>query len=390
MNDQMLHNFSVTNLNIGGNNFAWESMEALVKVIKNNAVISRLCIDVIGAEVTPQLMDPVFSAIKLYNPHIDNFCVNENPISVKNLENIAKMVESKTTFIRQLELSNCNLKYQHLEKVPKYLVQVVHLCHLNLSNNKLTDKAAKSVAEVLKGTFFEGMLCPPLKHVDLTNCGFTAVGGTTLLTALAHREAFEFLDLSNNPIGSDCAAFCEALATTPLSELHLNMCSLGTKGSVAVFNMLGDASAKVGLSLQSLYLSGNDINDSAGEALCNMLQNNVFLEILDLGFNQFTDHHSVLFRKTITVTSVTEATKKAFELHINMLGNDCDPYIFETPGMARAKSTFKFGIKSNYKDPLNGGFSHITASCRGQFMVRKAVNQIHKDIASANAQNIIA
>lgn len=390
LNDQMLHNYSVTNLNCGGNNFGWESMDALVKVIKNNAVISTLSIEC-SPECTPQLLDPVFHAIRLYNPHIETLILSETPLSVKNMENVAKMTEAKFTNIKKLDLSNSGMKYQHLEKVPEHLHMAENLRHLNLSNNKLTDKAAKSVSALLMGKLWEGKVCPPLEHVDLTNCGFTGVGCTELVTAAAQREKFQYLDLSNNSIGSDHAPdFVKALAMCTLSDVRMNMCNLGTKGAVAVFNAFADPNSKISLSCQSLYLSGNEINDSAGPALCSMLENNMFLEILDLGFNLFTNDNAAIFKKAILVTSSTSEAKKAFELHINMMGNECDPYIFDTPGMARAKSTFKFGIQPNYKDPLNGGFSHITASSRGHFLVRKAVNVMHKEVSSANALNMIS
>lgn len=132
--------------------------------------------------------------------------------------------------------------------------------------------------------------------------------------------------------------------------------------------------SKVSNTLRSFSLAGNDISDSAAEALVEMLRDNVLLEHLDLGFNNFTANAMEYFKLGTKVTSSSTAATKVFELNINMVGNKCPAYALETPGLARSKITFRFGTQPNPQDSSLLGYAHISDRVRGRFMASKALD----------------
>jgi hypothetical protein len=125
-------------------------------------------------------------------------------------------------------------------------------------------------------------------------------------------------------------------------------------------------------------LSSNQISDSATTALCDMLERNNVLELLDLGFNEFTNASAEFFRNAVKVHSASERAKKICGLTVNMIGNKCDAYVFDTPGLSRSKNTLMFGLQANSHDSHNQGFSHISQRSRGNFLVRKKLNEEYR------------
>jgi len=119
-----------------------------------------------------------------------------------------------------------------------------------------------------------------------------------------------------------------------------------------------------------LGMAGNEINDSACKAIANMIATNNLLEYVDLGFNGLTNACGPRFKKAITLTSGASENRKLQELHVNLHGNPCDPYLFETPGMARSKMNYRFGIQPNIDDDLCHGYAHIANEARGKVLVQ--------------------
>ena len=99
-------------------------------------------------------------------------------------------------------------------------------------------------------------------------------------------------------------------------------------------------------SIRVLSLSGNAIGNPVGMDLRWLLERNMHLSLLDLGFNKITDAIKEDVIPALTVQSSSDDSKKARDLHINMVGNLCDQSIFETPNLTRSKVTFAYALSS--------------------------------------------
>jgi hypothetical protein len=119
---------------------------------------------------------------------------------------------------------------------------------------------------------------------------------------------FSYLDLSYNTIGDPKhnLLFYELFPQAGIESGYFNYCSIQYKGMIQ--------SAK--------YLSPKPELYDETLTLCEDIQR--------LCFN-----------------SATSSERKVNELHVNLMGNACDLYLLETPGIARSKINFRFGIQPN-------------------------------------------
>merc|ERR1711916_365070 len=123
----------------------------------------------------------------------------------------------------------------------------------------------------------------------------------------------------------------------------MNNCRLYTRGCTAVMKMLQTTDSETcGNTLRSLLLSGNDVYNSIAPTLLQLLQSNFKLEVLDLGFNKLTKQFNDDVRGKITTTSASTLEEKVTNLTVTLMGNECDPFLFDAPGMARSKNTTHF------------------------------------------------
>jgi Ran GTPase-activating protein (RanGAP) involved in mRNA processing and transport len=382
------HNYSVTTLNMGFNEISDHGVEALTTMIKNNMVLRKLTLD-LCPKLRPAHYKAITTAIRLYNTALEELSFADNPISVKAIENISRVFDSKETRVERLNLSNCTLKHQHINAFSTYILTAQYLTHLDLSGNPLGDKACTSLAEIIGGQVdkLTSRHLPPFKALDFSSCGLKPEGCAKLLQAVATRRELVKLDLTSNVIGPDNDVALSALARCSLQEMRLASCGLGTKGASTLFASLARADTSIAQHLRFCYLSGNEISDSCTEVLCDVLTKNMTLEALDLGFNLFTDRNKEIFKVALRVMSSSAEIRKVSDLSVNMVGNKCDPYMLETPGLSRAKSNFLFGVRPNEADPSNHGYNHISHASRGHFMARKELDNHYRQYMPLNPLN---
>jgi len=376
------HNYSITHLNIGFNTIGDHGIHALTNMVKHNAVLRTLHLD-LCPDITPAHYKTLCTAIRLYNSVLEEISFADNHLTVKTVENISRILDSRDTHIVKLNLSNCTLTHVHMAALGKYVMSAQHLTNIDLSGNPIGDKGATALVEMLEGkvSALTNTLLPPLQKIDLSSCTFSTTGTATVLTALAKRTSthpIERLDMSNNNIGDSNSAAYSALAQCNTQDIRLNMCKIQSKGASILFKTLSDRNTILCNTLRYCYLSGNEISDSSAESLAHLLGLNIKLEAMDLGFNLFTDRHKLVLQKAASVESTSHSEKKVYDLTINLVGNKCDPYMLETPGMSRAKSNFMFGVQPNSADPANHGYSHIPAVSRGHFMARRELDNHHR------------
>jgi Ran GTPase-activating protein (RanGAP) involved in mRNA processing and transport len=240
----------------------------------------------------------------------------------------------------------------------------------------------------------------PLRFLDVSSCRMESIGLLHLLSNIKFLSTLQILDISNNNIGprpfqtqrgrggkghedddiasvssgdtstrqDDIEEIADMLKSFALTELKMNNCRLYTKGANAIIGAMADTSEGCcGATLVVLQLSGNEIYDSFSSTLLTFLHTNATLQVLDLGFNRFTNQFDDRVRGVYQTTSTSRDEFKLNNLTVNLVGNECDRLLLDTPGLARAKSTNIF--RSNQHSSISS-YDHISLQARSGFLAR--------------------
>ena len=426
VHNQRLHNYSVTDICIGNNGMMDVGAKALVALVKANGVLRRLQLNVVP-EIPVEDLFKIFKAIRLYNSALEDFSIAETSLSVKTVEAYLRIAESDTLFLERIDLHNCKLKHLHIQPMPDYLLGCSALRYLDLHQNNLGEKGAVILSTVIAGRDEDDdekketseltqpvvpddirdrmenaenpkaaevekekkkKLPPPLTHIDLSSCNLGSKGAAIIANAISKSSRLiKYLNLSENNIGSDNNDFFSSISLCQITELRLTNCSLQSKGGALLLQVLAELgsnssnrfSNRLAQSLRSLRIAENKIADSAAPSLCQLLENNMVLQLLDLGFNLLSNQIAERVRAAAAVNSESSMAKKVMSLTVNLIGNPCDPYLLDTPGMSRSKSAFQFGIKPSHIHPEAGGYGHLADRARNQYLIRK---EIHDNFTS--------
>lgn len=397
-----LCNQSITDLNIGRNKIGRETVKTLTNIFKTNPVIAVLRLEVCP-EIGPRDWKTWCHALRLYNSSLTDLVLLNNKLTVKACEHIASVFSSLETRLEKLRLPMCDLRDLHGAALAKHLGSARFLRLLDLSGNNLGDSGAEAIATILRGQVTaEGVALPPLEELDLNSCGLQPPGCAKIIAALATRQMIRIVDLSNNVIGPTNDELLKYLPDVAVVDLRLHYCQVKSAMASSLFELIahrsrthvGDPSNHISLvrgklleHLRFLGLAGNEIGDSAAPKLFELLDCNISLEILDLGFNSFTMNSMEYFQFATRVTSESPEEKKVYPLHVNLIGNKCDPYLLEAPGMARSKFNLHFGTNPNLHDPSAEGYAHIESRVRGKFFVQKQMEELYRQTFPAKPFN---
>jgi len=320
-------------------------------------------------------MKHVFNSLRSYNRTLQRLSLANTPVSTKSIGYLGRTFENADMPLMRLDLSFCTLASTHLSYLSKAMLLARHLSHLSLNSNDLGDLGGEHLAHGIRGNIDadSGQLWPPLVYVDASFCSIEEEDCRAVLEALCSRPTITAFNLSYNNVGEDIeeSGVCACLRRSHCTEIRLNGCNLGSKGASALFDVLTDTSpGTLGSSLRGLYLADNKIHDRSAESLSRLLNFNMIIEVLDLGFNLFTAACTEQMQRAKEVTSSDGKEKKFISLTVNMLGNNCDPHMLDMPGLSRSKTSFRFGIKASSADPINKGFTHVPASARKLHLLR--------------------
>ena len=124
--------------------------------------------------------------------------------------------------LQWLSLSQCHLQENGLLEILKS--KQLSLKYLNLSNNKISDKTAESVAKVICRS-------TNLEHLDLSNCQLQDYGFTLILRAVKSAAKLNKIDLKSNHISNILTRYIAAFLSNNhvLNYLSISDCGLQSK-----------------------------------------------------------------------------------------------------------------------------------------------------------------
>lgn len=215
------------------------------------------------------------------------------------------------------------------------LRSVSRLKRLDFSRNYLQTKGMNIISNMLSSNLNS------LSELILKNCQLNAESIEKLMNILLTNKSIQYLDLSENILGSIGGRYIgdALIGNTRLKHLLLNNCDLLADGVIPIFHALHTNN-----NLEILSLNINGFGDTGAEALGNMLKNNGKLRHLDIQENcigvegisaiakGITKNHSLYFLGLQWNDVTNDAAAKigeALSLNntlgvVNVLGNHVD------------------------------------------------------------------
>lgn len=264
----------------------------------------------------------------------------------QGMKEIAKFLHDPDSVLETLNLENCFLDEEAIIILAEALRHNHSLRHLDLSGTDFAHKGASVFSDALaENTALQRLTIgetsniallvdgvyrnSSLRELDIWGCAMDSSDIMALGIVLAHTTHITSINLSNTKLGDDgITLFAETISeNTTLEDIILHSCGIGNRGAEAVAhliatipslktigldsNLIGDQGAKYlaislyqpDVSLSSLSLKENRINEKGVCALAKALRHNSSLKKLDLIRNNVGDKGAKCFAKTLCVNT---------------------------------------------------------------------------------------
>jgi Ran GTPase-activating protein (RanGAP) involved in mRNA processing and transport len=335
--ENLIQNSTITDLDISHNNIGPDTLESISVALKSSVTLLHLRTDCMFNRRSNDF-NHIFNQCRIFNKTLQTMSLSDTRLSISAFEHAMLMFDGISVLSR-LNMARCEITATHLRKGFISISLSKHLSHLDLSGNSLGDQGIGFLCSGLTGR--SDSTQPPVRHLDLSGCGFTIAGALKVLDTISLHPIMRYLDISDNNLsGGDRQRFAQSVGSSTLEHINLSRCQLGSTSSHEILQAL-----RMSTTMKVLIIAENDIQDSIDQSLSELLTDNYTLRVLDLGFNRISDRGVIASKKSLHVTSKARLERKLNELHINLVGNKCDPYSLELPNMARSKNTLRYGAE---------------------------------------------
>ena len=268
--------------------------ENLAKILFQNAKLKK--IDLTGNDLQTKGCSVICKALQKISM-LTGLYLGNNHISDAAADDIASVI-SQNLQIREIDLSENNLQSTGCIVICKALHTVSTLTKFYLSNNEITEKAANDIAAIFSKS-------TKIKELDLSGNHLQTAGCEIICKALQNVSTLTKLSLSNvvydiEAVMSECQVEpfdfkkFTAIGTIRLKNSKGMFANLKVKRNANsnVNSTLTDSIADVlgcNGQLQELSVSGNDFQAADFAAVYKKMQNLSMLTKLDFSNNNFTD-----------------------------------------------------------------------------------------------------
>ena len=257
----------LTKLKVGGNDFTHLAANDVAKVLLHNINLEEIDISdntllAVGAVSIFSGMNNIFT--------LRNVNISHNWITCGAADNIAAVL-SQNTHLRKVYLAKNYLAANGIITLCRGMSNIQYLTHLDMSWNKITDKAAHDIATFLYHN-------PELEVVDLSNNLMQTPGVKIVCKAISTLKNLKTLNFSNNSITDEAA---EELAifllhSTSLQGLDLSYNNISMSGAVRIFKAIRY------IKNLTIDISHNAIPNETTDKLATMMLHNTSLRVLDI------------------------------------------------------------------------------------------------------------
>ncbi len=174
-----------------------------------------------------------------------------------------------------------------------------------------------------------------LLSVTLVDCNIDKDGAELLSSYIKNYNGLHTIDLSKNKICSVGASslFCALKSCTQLQVLNLNQNQIEASGALSLSHCLNLKEIKL------LCFNENFITDSGVESLCKVIDNNVSLQVLQLGGNLISNTGANFLANSLRHC----LSLRELHLHRNLIGSEGLSALSESLVQCKSLSSLNFG-----------------------------------------------
>ncbi|KAL3067804.1 hypothetical protein OYC64_022114 [Pagothenia borchgrevinki] len=240
-------------------NTSWEGKRRLIPAVRNcrKARLTNCGLSETECEV-------VASALKSDPSHLRHLDLSHNPLKDSGVELLSSGLKSPNCRLEALSLRDCSLSEISCSALISALKSNIHLRELDLSENALKDSGVELLRDLL-----ESPDCR-LETLRLRWCKLSEISCSALISALKSNIHLRDLDLSFNALQDSGVGLLRDVLESPdcrLETLRLRGCWLSEISCSALASAL-----KSNIHLRDLDLSDNDLQDSDGKPLRDLLE----------------------------------------------------------------------------------------------------------------------
>ena len=265
---------------ISNNNVQKDAATDIARAINNKKLLQIM--DVGNNKLMTQGIIKIANALKSLDK-LKELGFNSNYITQEAADSITSVIMNNSN-LEKIHLENNDLNATGISKICAKLQNLSTLQALFIGSNGITQIAASDIAGVIANN-------PKLEYVDLGNNLLQTEGVLIIANGLQHIHYLTLLGLCNNQITKEAAKSIASVinSNTALEKLWLNHNRLGTKGIQIICEALENIS-----SLKLLHIMYNNITEESTNAITNVISNNPLLETVCIGGN-YIQHASLLW-----------------------------------------------------------------------------------------------
>lgn len=262
--------------------------------------------------------------------NLQSIDLSSNGIGDLGIQSLTTSLIDNSTLI-SLSLASNSFGCEGFEFISKLLKLSQSIQKLSIYGNELNLKGAGFLSEAISSNF-------SLITLDIGSCSFNEQVSQQIFIGLGSSKKLENIYLYSNNINDKCCLLLkENIASKPIKSIDLSMNEIGNLGACLIAEAFMNSKTLISLDLssnlfgykgfhsvarclescprfESIYLSGNYVNDGENILQESLLFQNSSLQILDLGGTNLGD---------LGIESMSKSLGESTKLHtLYLYGND--------------------------------------------------------------------
>ena len=299
---------------ISGNNLQASGATVIANSLQNISTLTKLYID--NNNISDEAADDIAAAIS-HNTQMKELDISRNNLETKGVINIAKQLQLLSTLkilcisnnnitdeaadymtkvilcnshLQEFDISVNNLQVPGIIKIAKGLQKISTLTKLYINNNNITEKAADDIASIIVCNSY-------LQEIDIQASNLQTMGAIIIAQALQKISSLTTLYINDNHITDEAADDIAAvISCNAMQVLDVSNNNLKTTGVKKLAKSLQNA-----CTLTNLYMSNNNITDSAADDIAVAISCNPHLKEFDIGENKLEGRGAIKLAKVCSI-----------------------------------------------------------------------------------------